>query len=154
MKDWKEVTLKVSDSLEKAISVLHHGGLRVALVIDKKNKLLGTITDGDIRRALLKHQGMDSSVESIMNNNPTVALSSDSMEVVMLKMKSRDLLHIPIVDENNQLIGLETLQHLVYEKKSYGTFLPHYDSTFCTHRLLLDRLANGLRKTSRAILCR
>ena len=117
MKDWKEVTLKISDSLEKAISVLHHGGLRVALVIDNKNMLLGTITDGDIRRALLKHQRMDSSVEGIMNNNPTVGLNSDSMEVVMLKMKSRDLLHIPIVDENNQLIGLETLQHLTYDKR-------------------------------------
>ena len=117
MKDWKEVTLKISDSLEKAISVLHHGGLRVALVIDNKNMLLGTITDGDIRRALLTHQGMDSSVEGIMNNNPTVGLNSDSMEVVMLKMKSRDLLHIPIVDENNQLIGLETLQHLTYDKR-------------------------------------
>ena len=71
MKDWQEVTLKISDSLEKAISILHHGGLRVALVIDKKNKLLGTITDGDIRRALLKHQSMSSSIEGIMNNNPT-----------------------------------------------------------------------------------
>lgn len=117
MNDWKAVTLEISDSLEKAISVLHYGGLRVALVIDKKNTLLGTITDGDIRRALLKHLAMDSLVGSFMNNNPTVALSSDSMEVVMLKMKGRDLLHIPIVDENNQLIGLETLQHLTYDKR-------------------------------------
>jgi len=117
LKDWKEVTLEKSDSLEKAISVLHLGGLRVALVIDKNNILLGTITDGDIRRALLNHQGMDSSIEGIMNNTPTVALSTDSMEVIMLKMKSRDLLHIPIIDENNQLVGLETLQHLTYDKR-------------------------------------
>jgi len=117
LKDWQEITLKTSDSLEKAINVLHHGGLRVALVVDKKNTLLGTITDGDIRRALLKHQAMDSSVEVIMNNNPIVAQSSDSMEVVMLKMKSRDLLHIPIIDKNSKLIGLETLQHLTYDKR-------------------------------------
>ena len=101
MKDWQEVTLKLSDSLEKAISILHHGGLRVALVIDKNNKLLGTITDGDIRRALLKHKSMSSSIEGIMNNNPIVALSSDSREVIMMKMKGRDLLHIPIIDKSN-----------------------------------------------------
>ena len=117
MKDWIKVTLSISDSLEKAIGVLHHGGLQVALVVDKKNKLLGTITDGDIRRALLKHKPMDSSVEGIMHNAPSVALSTDSMEVVMLKMKSRDLLHIPIVDENDILVGLETLQHLTYDKR-------------------------------------
>jgi len=116
LKDWQEVTLKISDSLEKAISILHHGGLRVALVIDKKNKLLGTITDGDIRRALLKHQSMSSSIEGIMNNNPIVALSSDSREVIMMKMKGRDLLHIPIIDKSHTLVGLETLQHLTYDK--------------------------------------
>jgi dTDP-glucose pyrophosphorylase len=117
LKYWTEVTLNISDSLEKAIGVLHNGGLRVALVVDKKNKLLGTITDGDIRRALLKHKPMDSSVEGIMHKAPTVALNTDSMEVIMLKMKSRDLLHIPIVDENDILVGLETLQHLTYDKR-------------------------------------
>jgi len=117
MKDWSEITLKVSDTLESSIRVLHAGGLQVALVVDSKKKLLGTITDGDIRRALLKHLPMDSLVEDIMNNNPTVALNTDSMETIMLKMKSRDLLHIPIINEKDELIGLETLQHLTYDKR-------------------------------------
>ena len=117
MKDWKEIRLKISDSLETAISILHHGGLRVALVTDKKNKLLGTITDGDIRRALLKLLPMTSLVKEVMNKNPVTALNTDSPEIVMSKMKSQDLLHMPILDENNLLIGLETLQHLTYDKK-------------------------------------
>jgi len=117
LKDWLKVTLKISDSLEKAIRVLHHGGLRVALVIDKDNKLLGTITDGDIRRALLKHLDMESLVDGVMNKSPSVALNTDSVDTIMSKMKSRDLLHIPIIDKHNELIGLETLQHLTYDKK-------------------------------------
>ena len=117
MKDWQKVTLKISDSLDKAISVLHHGGLRVALVIDAENKLLGTITDGDIRRALLKHLNMESLVDEVMNKSPLVALNTDSVDTIMSKMKSRDLIHIPIIDENNKLVGLETLQHLTYGKK-------------------------------------
>ena len=117
MKDWKEIRLKISDSLETAINILNHGGLRVALVTDKSNKLLGTITDGDIRRALLKHLPMTSLVKEVMNKNPVTALNTDSPEIVMSKMKSQDLLHMPILDENNLLIGLETLQHLTYDKK-------------------------------------
>jgi len=117
LKDWQKVTLKISDSLDKAISVLHHGGLRVALVIDAENKLLGTITDGDIRRALLKHLNMESLVDEVMNKSPLVALNTDSVDTIMSKMKSRDLIHIPIIDENNKLVGLETLQHLTYGKK-------------------------------------
>ena len=117
MKDWSKISLNVSDTLKKAIKVLHQGGLRVALVVDYKGRLLGTITDGDIRRALLKNLKMESLVEDIMNKNPSTASKSESVDEIMSKMKSRDLLHIPIVDENKVLIGLETLQHLTYDKK-------------------------------------
>lgn len=117
MKDWSEVTLKISDSFETAINVLDQGGLRVALVVDKNKKLLGTITDGDIRRALLKHIPMDSIVEDIMNKSPIAALNSDSAEEILLIMKSRDLLHIPIINKNGVVVGLKMLQHLTYSQK-------------------------------------
>ena len=117
MKDWSEITLKTSDSLETVIKVLHAGGLQIALVVDKKGELLGTVTDSDIRRALLKHLGMDCLVEEVMNKSPTTALSSDSSDSIMAKMKSRNLLHMPIIDENGILVGLETFIHLTYDKK-------------------------------------
>ena len=117
MKDWSEVTLKTSDSLETAIKVLHTGGLQIALVVDKNGELLGTVTDSDIRRALLNHLGMDCLVEKVMNKSPTTALSSDSSDSIMAKMKSRNLLHIPIIDENGILVGLETFIHLTYDNK-------------------------------------
>jgi len=117
LKDWSEVTLKTSDSLETAIKVLHAGDLQIALVVDNKGRLLGTVTDSDIRRALLKHLGMDCLVEEVMNKSPTTALSSDSSDSIMAKMKSRNLLHIPIIDENGILVGLETFIHLTYDKK-------------------------------------
>ena len=117
MKDWSEITLKTSNSVEDAIEVLHSGGLGVALVVDKQGKLLGTVTDGDIRRALSKHLGMDCLVKEVMNSSSTTALNSDSSDVIMSKMKSRNLLHIPIINEDGFLVGLETLQHLTYDKK-------------------------------------
>ena len=117
MKNWSEVTLKPSDSLETVIKVLHAGGIQIALVVDKNGGLLGTVTDSDIRRALLNHLGMDCLVEEVMNKNPTTALNSDSSDSIMAKMKSRNLLHIPIIDENGILVGLETFIHLTYDKK-------------------------------------
>jgi len=117
LKDWSAITLKTSNSLEDAIRVLDSGGLRVALVVNKQGKLLGTVTDGDIRRALIKHLGMDCLVEKVMNNSPTTALNSDSPDMIMSKMKSEDLLHIPILNKKGLLVGLETLQNLTYDKK-------------------------------------
>jgi dTDP-glucose pyrophosphorylase len=117
LEDWSKVLLKPSDSLEKAINVIHKGGLLIALVIDEKGKLLGTITDGDIRRALIKHLGMNSLAAEIMNLNPTMSLRSDSTNVIMSKMKAKNLLHMPIVDKKGLLVGLETLKHLTFGKK-------------------------------------
>ena len=57
--DWRDVVLSVTDTLEKAIAVLDSGGIRIAIVLGDNNTLLGTITDGDIRRGLLNHLSMD-----------------------------------------------------------------------------------------------
>ena len=117
MKDWSKILLTPEDSIEKSIEVLNAGGIRIALVVDNDGKLLGTLTDGDIRRSLMKHIDMNCAVKKTMNANPITALGSDSHSLIMLKMQSKDLLHIPIVDEHNVLIGLETLQHLLVKQK-------------------------------------
>lgn len=117
MEDWSKILIKSSDTLEKAIQVLHIGGLQIALVVDNKQRLLGTITDGDIRRALINHLEMDSSVEKIMNKDPSTSLNSETSELIMSKMKSRNLLHMPIINDKGVVVGLETLQHLTYDIK-------------------------------------
>ena len=114
--DWKKVLVMPDDSLEDSIKKLNKG-TRILLVVNSSNELLGTLTDGDIRRALIIHRGMDCLVEEVMNNSPTTALSSDSSDSIIVKMKSRNLLHIPIIEENGILIGLQTIQHLTYDKK-------------------------------------
>jgi len=118
LKSWKEILLKPSDTLEYAIKVLHSGGVRIALVVDSDTNLLGTVTDGDIRRALIEHLDMNCAVEKVMNPQPVVASILESPDSVMSKMKKQDLLHVPLVDSNGKLVGLETLQHLL-EKKKY-----------------------------------
>ena len=117
MKKWTDILLNPLDTLEVAIQVLHSGGIRIALVVDDNRKLLGTVTDGDIRRALIKHTLMECAVEKVMNISPSTALFSDDPELIMSKMNSMGLLHIPLVDESYTLVGLETLQHLLDKKK-------------------------------------
>jgi len=113
MCDWKNILMTLDDSLEYAIKVLHKGGCRIALVVDESKKLLGTITDGDIRRALLKNFTMDAKVSLIMNSNPIKADKSNSRKELLSMMSSRGLIHMPIVDENEKLCRLETMQHLI-----------------------------------------
>lgn len=113
MTNWKEILIKPSDSLEHAINVLHKGGLRITLVADENNKLLGTVTDGDIRRALINKLTMKSKVNIIMNRNPVKADENFSKQDIFQLMKSKDLIHMPIINENGSISGLETIEHLI-----------------------------------------
>ena len=73
IKDWEKVVLSPSHSLADAISILEQGpGTRMVLVVGEDQELLGTITDGDIRRALIRRKGMSSSLEEVMNRNRTL----------------------------------------------------------------------------------
>jgi len=112
MCNWKKIILRPNDSLKSAIEVLHDGGCRIALIVDNKKKLVGTLTDGDIRRALIGNFSMNDSVKKVMNTCPTIALKSDSQERILSIMQKKDILHMPIVDKNKILVGLETLQNL------------------------------------------
>ena len=117
MKNISKITVKPDDNLEKTIEVLQTGNERIALVIDKQSKLLGTITDGDIRRSLIKHKSMSTPASEIMNHNPKTAGVNDQRDHILGLMKKADILHVPILDNNGCLVGLETLQHVIQQGK-------------------------------------
>jgi len=113
---WRKLLVSPSNTLIEAINILHEGGCRIALVVDQELKLLGTVTDGDIRRALIDSVPMDSLVTLIMNKQPLIASSDMQEKEVLSLMDSKDLLHMPILDEHGILCDLVTLQQL--HKKS------------------------------------
>jgi dTDP-glucose pyrophosphorylase len=118
MHDWRKVILNESDTMQKAIEVLNDESLRIVMVIDDSGRLVGTITDGDIRRGLIRNLGMDAQLGEFMFREPTIAIDDESQKTILNKMYSRDLLQIPVVDQDRKVVGLETLQHLL-EKKIY-----------------------------------
>ena len=118
MYNWKNILLNKDSIITDAIDVLDKEALRIVLVVDENDRLVGTVTDGDIRRGLIKHIALSSAVTNIMFKNPTVALAEESKKNVLSKMKKLDLLQIPIVDSDRKIVGLETIQHLL-EKKIY-----------------------------------
>lgn len=117
MNNWKNTIIQPSSMVEDAIKTLSSGGMRIVLVADHENKLLGTITDGDIRRALLKKTPINTLAINIMNSRPKIASSAHNREDLLAMMQNEDILHIPIVDESNKIIGLETMQNFVKNKQ-------------------------------------
>ena len=62
MMDLNKIRVSQTDNMQTAIATLDKAAVRIVVVLDDANRLLGTITDGDIRRALLRHMNMDTSV--------------------------------------------------------------------------------------------
>ena len=116
MRDLIHFLVRPDASLREVIEVIDRGAAQIALVVDAENKLLGVITDGDIRRALIDQKPMSTLASEIMYDNPSVCRVSDDRESMFALMKARDLLHLPIIDENKKIIGLFTHHHFIENK--------------------------------------
>ena len=110
--------------IRNAISTIEKGGLRIALVVNNENKLVGTICDGDIRRALLKGLSLDSPLSSIIQKNYYKANSDISKKEISKIMKENSISQIPILTKDNELIGLEISQDLI--PTSSKLLIPNY----------------------------
>ena len=117
MHNWKKTILKMTDTMEVAVKILNQESLRIVMVVDDDERLIGSITDGDIRRGLIRQLPMNTALAEIMHKNPIVSLAGDDKSNILAKMKELDLLQIPIVDSDGRVVGLETLQNLIEKKK-------------------------------------
>jgi len=114
---WDDILLQPGDSISKAIDYLGKNCLRIVLIVDSKRRLLGTVTDGDIRRALISKKTLKSPVGEFMCTSPLVGKKTDKKSKLLSLMRSKDLLHIPILDKNKVVIGLQTLQSVTGGKR-------------------------------------
>jgi len=113
MKPWRKALVNSDVTLEQAIDVLDKAALRIALVVDSSDKLLGTLTDGDVRRALLKHMPLETPVSQVMNTQPKTAEQSWTESRILAVMEQHELLQLPLVDKNRRIMGLANLHDML-----------------------------------------
>jgi len=117
MKKWEKIILRTDAIIEDAIKTLDREALGIVLVLDSEEKLRGVITDGDIRRALMRRLPITASVSDIMNKNPHTAPQGATQAQIKELMNRFTILQVPIIDHLNQVVGLETLQDIVSHSK-------------------------------------
>lgn len=103
----------ILDTLE----IIDKNARQIALVADESDKLLGTVTDGDIRRGLLKGRALQDPISIIMNPFPTVASPYDTRDNILALMKIKQINQIPIVDEEGRIVHVEVLNDLLRPTK-------------------------------------
>lgn len=113
MKSIENIKLNSDSTIREALKIIDSGAMQIAIVVDHDNRLVGTLTDGDIRRGLLNNLGLDDCIESIIFKTPTIAILSDTKEEILKKALAKKLHQIPIVDEDNRVIGIKEIEELV-----------------------------------------
>lgn len=121
--NWKRAILPLNSSIEDAIRTLNDSALKIVLVLDQDERLLGTISDGDIRRGLLKGLRISSPISTIINLHPTVVSRDLTIEDIKKLMISKKVFQIPIVDMNNKLVGMHLWDGLGAPKKRPNTMV-------------------------------
>jgi dTDP-glucose pyrophosphorylase len=113
MNNFSKVLLPPKATIRKAIEVIDSGAMKIALIVDEKLKLLGTLTDGDVRRAILAGKGLEDSIESIYYRSPTVCGLDDSREKILQLAVAHKLYQIPIIDSDGRIVGIAEVDELL-----------------------------------------
>lgn len=110
---WRKALLPNTASLQQAISCLDASSQQIAVIVSDDGQLLGTLTDGDIRRGLLRGLSLDSTIEDVINRDPLVVPPQWGRETVLQLMHANKIHQLPVVDENRQVVGIHLWDELL-----------------------------------------
>jgi dTDP-glucose pyrophosphorylase len=110
---WRRALLPVEADLQQAIRNLDETGLQIALIVSADNVLLGTVTDGDIRRGLLRGLDLHTGVDAIMYRDPLVVPPNLGRDTVLQLMQANRFHQLPVVDAARRVLGLHVWDELL-----------------------------------------
>ncbi|WP_081458484.1 nucleotidyltransferase family protein [Solidesulfovibrio fructosivorans] len=112
MKKLRDMIVSPQTTLRDAIAHIDSTGSQLAVVLHEDGRLAGLLSDGDVRRAILRGCDMQAPVADFMNCNPTTASISTTSSELLALMRRKVLRHIPLVDENLRVVEIVTLEVL------------------------------------------
>lgn len=103
---WRQAILPANSTIQQAIRNLDEVAIKIVLVVNEGTELEGTISDGDIRRGLLKGLDLSSPITSVIHRNALVVPPEMGREMVLQLMVANKIQQIPVVDEDHHVVGL------------------------------------------------
>ncbi len=103
---WRRALISPEATLAETIENLNTVGIKLALCVDTDGRLVSAVTDGDLRRGLLRGLTMQDPVRKIANPNPLVIPEGADTKMARAIMKANRVLQVPVVDAEGRVVGL------------------------------------------------
>jgi dTDP-glucose pyrophosphorylase len=110
---WRKALLRADATMQQAIHNLDESSLQINIVVSPDGILVGTITDGDIRRGLLRGLNMHSPIDTVINREAIFIPPQMSHDMALHFMQANSINALPVVDELRRVVGLHLLNKLL-----------------------------------------
>ena len=107
-----------NNTIREVIACINRSDCGIALMTDSAGRLLATITDGDVRRAILDGRELDESGETLLqyksaeHQTPTTAHKNTTPVVMLQIMQEHEILQLPLLDDEGRVVDLVTREDL------------------------------------------
>ncbi len=116
MTDLSKIFLHEGSTIKEALKAIDIGAVKIALVLNDDRQLLGTLSDGDIRKSILKKENLSGSIKTIYSKNPITAHGDCTKEELLNLCHKHRIDQIPIINEKNKVIDLYVLNDFILPK--------------------------------------
>ncbi|MFW2342876.1 nucleotidyltransferase family protein [Brevundimonas sp.] len=113
MKHWQRTLVGPDAPLRQVLKVIDAAAEGLALVVDDDRRLLGTLSDGDVRRALIRGAELDQPCGTVANTDPVVVSENLDLVTALTMLRARRLRQLPRVDSEGRVTGLLTVKDLL-----------------------------------------
>jgi len=116
MKDLERILAQSDASIREAIEAVDRGAAGIVLLADEERHLVGTITDGDVRRAILDGVSLNAPATVLLKYRPEEyrqpTAASEQSDLLHL-MRSRAIRRVPLLDDEGRVVDLVLLSELI-----------------------------------------
>lgn len=104
--NWRNCLISEEASILDAVKTIDCGGMQIALIVDKRRRLCGVLTDGDIRRAVLNNVDFNKNITTIMKKHPIVANAYQSEREIQNLMRDKQIHQVPVIDDEGCVLDV------------------------------------------------
>ena len=110
MRQWEKALIGPEATFRDALISIDSTGAGIALVVDGDRRLLGALSDGDVRRALIKGAGMEDRAIGAANKKPVSADDHQDPAAMLATLRAHSLRQLPILDAGRRVVGMVTVE--------------------------------------------